>query len=114
MTMPKPSVTVARVAGMENDIAVADAKERSRYEAHAADGTLMGFVDYHLHPGVITFVHAETLPEFRGRGVAGRIAAKSLDDARALGLRVRPACPFYQSYLEEHPEYADLVKEAAE
>ncbi|MGZ0146260.1 GNAT family N-acetyltransferase [Kribbella sp. WER1] len=99
---------------MENEITVADAKERSRYEAHDADGTLMGFVDYRLHPGVITFVHAETLPEFRGRGVAGAIAARSLDDARALCLQVKPACPFYQSYLEDHPEYADLVKETAQ
>lgn len=99
---------------MENEITVVDAKERSRYEAHDADGTLMGFVDYHLYPGRITFVHAETLPEFRGRGIAGTIATKSLDDARALGLQVSPACPFYQDFLEEHTEYADLVKGAAE
>ena len=99
---------------MENEISVVDAKDRSRYEAHAADGTLMGFVDYRLHPGVIIFLHAETLPDFRGRGVAGRIAVKSLDDARALGLRVKPACPFYLGYLEEHPEYDDLVKRPGE
>jgi predicted GNAT family acetyltransferase len=97
---------------MENEITVVDAKERSRYEAHDAEGTLMGFVDYRLRPGVITFRHAETLPEFRGRGVAGTIAAKSLDDARALGLRVKPACPFYQDYLADHTEYADLVDAA--
>ncbi|GAA1126428.1 GNAT family N-acetyltransferase [Kribbella jejuensis] len=105
---------MATVAGMENEITVVDAKERSRYEAHDADGTLMGFVDYHLYPGRITFLHAETLPEFRGRGIAGTIATKSLDDARALGLQVSPACPFYQDFLEEHTEYADLVKGAAE
>ncbi|MFG1813293.1 GNAT family N-acetyltransferase [Kribbella sp. NPDC049174] len=99
---------------MENEISVVDAKERSRYEAVDSDGSLMGFVDYKLHPGVITFLHAETLPTFRGRGVAGRIATKSLDDARALGLRVKPACPFYQEYLAEHTEYADLVKRAGE
>ncbi|MEU8221757.1 GNAT family N-acetyltransferase [Kribbella sp. NPDC048915] len=97
---------------MENDITVVDAKDHSRYEAHDADGTLMGFVDYRLQPGVIIFRHAETLPEFRGRGVAGTIAAKSLDDARALGLRVKPACPFYQDYLAGHTEYADLVEAA--
>lgn len=97
---------------MENEITVVDAKERSRYEAHDADGNLMGFVDYQLHPDVITFLHAETLPEFRGRGVAGTIAVRSLDDARDAGLRVKPACPFYQSFLEEHTEYADLVKAA--
>ncbi len=99
---------------MEIEISVVDAKERSRYEAVDSDGNLMGFVDYKLHPGVITFLHAETLPDFRGRGVAGRIATKSLDDARALGLRVKPACPFYQDYLAEHTEYADLVKRAGE
>jgi hypothetical protein len=99
---------------MENEISVVDAKDRSRYEALDADGTLMGFVDYRLFPGVISFLHAETLPDYRGRGVAGQIATKSLEDARALGLRVKPACPFYQEFLEEHPEYADLVKRAGE
>ena len=99
---------------MENEIKVVDAKERSRYEALDADGNLMGFVDYALHPGVISFLHAETLPAFRGRGVAGRIATQSLDDARAIGLRVKPACPFYKAFLEEHTEYADLVKHPGE
>ena len=94
---------------MDNEISVVDAKERSRYEALDAGGNLMGFVEYSLHTGVISFLHVETLPDFRGRGVAGRIAVKSLDDARALGLRVKPACPFYQDYLAKHPEYADLV-----
>jgi predicted GNAT family acetyltransferase len=94
---------------MENEISIADAPENSRYEARDADGSLMGFVDYKLTGPVIAFLHAETLPEFRGRGVAGKIAVKSLDDAREAGLRVKPACPFYQDYLKEHPEYADLV-----
>jgi predicted GNAT family acetyltransferase len=99
---------------MENEISVVDAKDRSRYEAVDSEGNLMGFVDYRLHPGVISFVHAETLPDFRGRGVAGRIAIQSLDDARALGLRVKPLCPFYVGFLAEHTEYADLVKQDGE
>jgi predicted GNAT family acetyltransferase len=94
---------------MENEITIADAREQSRYEARDADGNLMGFVDYKLTGPVIAFLHAETLPEFRGRGVAGKIAVKSLDDARESGLRVKPACPFYKEYLASHPEYADLV-----
>ena len=99
---------------MENEINVVDAKERSRYEALDADGNLMGFVDYKRHPGVIAFLHAETLPDFRGRGVAGRIATQSLDEARTQGLRVKPACPFYQDFLEQHTEYADLLKRPEE
>ncbi len=99
---------------MENEISVVDAKDRSRYEAVDSEGNLMGFVDYRLHPGVISFLHAETLPEFRGQGVAGRIATQSLDDARALGLRVKPLCPFYIDFLTDHTEYADLVKREGE
>lgn len=94
---------------MENEITVGDSREHSRYEAHDADGNLMGFADYRLSGDAIAFLHAETLPEFRGRGVAGRIARKSLDDARQAGLRVKPACPFYRDYVSEHQEYADLV-----
>ena len=26
-----------------------------------------------------------------------------------MGLRVKPACPYYQDYLAKHTEYADLV-----
>jgi uncharacterized protein len=94
---------------MDNEIVIEDAKDRSRYEAHDADGNLMGFVDYKLAENTITFLHAETLPEYRGQGVAGTLAGRSLDDARDAGLRVKPACPYYRDYLKEHPEYADLA-----
>jgi uncharacterized protein len=97
------------VADMENEIAITDAKDAGRYEARDADGNLMGFVDYKRLGEVISFRHAETLPEYQGQGVAGKIATKSLDDARDAGLRVRPACPYYQQFLAKHTEYADLV-----
>ncbi|ADB32748.1 conserved hypothetical protein [Kribbella flavida DSM 17836] len=97
---------------MDNELTVVDAKEQNRYEARDANGGLMGFVDYRRTEGLITFLHAETLPEYQGHGVAGRIASQSLDEARQAGLQVRPACPYYQQYLEKHPEYADLVAEA--
>ncbi|GAA1568282.1 GNAT family N-acetyltransferase [Kribbella sancticallisti] len=96
---------------MDTEITVADARESNRYEARDAAGNLMGFVDYRLTGPAIAFLHAETLPEYRGRGVAGRIAVKSLDDAREAGLRVKPLCPYYQDFLAEHTEYADLVDE---
>lgn len=31
-----------------------------------------------------------------------------LDDVRERGLRVEPACSFVASWLDKHPEYADL------
>ncbi|NEA32751.1 GNAT family N-acetyltransferase [Streptomyces sp. SID13031] len=97
---------------MENEIAITDAKDVNRYEARDAAGNLMGFVDYKLAGEVISFRHAETLPEYQGQGVASKIARKSLDDARDAGLRIRPACPYYQDFLKKHTEYADLVDDS--
>jgi predicted GNAT family acetyltransferase len=33
-----------------------------------------------------------------------------LDDARRQGLRVLPLCPFIAHYVEQHPEYQELVR----
>jgi len=38
------------------------------------------------------------------------VARHALDDVRERGsLRVVPQCPFIRSWIEKHPEYADLV-----
>jgi predicted GNAT family acetyltransferase len=80
----------------------------SRYEAWVGDD-LVGFVDYRLAPGRIVFTHAETAESWRGEGVAGRLAAGVLDDARAQGLAVTPRCPFIADFIRQHPDYEDLV-----
>ena len=89
-----------------------DARERSRFEALDADGNLMGFADYLLLGGTIRFTHAETLPAYRGRGIASTVAEASLRAAKDAGLRVKPDCPYYQSYFEEHPEWAALLEKS--
>jgi uncharacterized protein len=94
---------------MDNEITITDSRAQSRYEARNADGHLMGFVDYRLTGTTIAFLHAETFPDYRGKGVASKIATKSLDDARHAGLKVKPACPYYRQFVAEHDEYSDLV-----
>ena len=46
---------------------------------------------------------------YSGQGHAGTLARSALDDARSRGLSVVPSCPYVASYIEKHPEYADLV-----
>ena len=58
---------------------------------------------------MITLVHTEVRDEFEGQGHAATLARGALDDARSRGLRVVPSCPYIASYVEKHPEYADLV-----
>lgn len=93
---------------LANEPIVADAPERERYEA-TVGGELAGFLEYMLRRQRIALVHTEVLPAFEGRGVAARLVRWALDDARARGLGVIATCPYVRSYLERHPEEADVV-----
>ncbi len=91
------------------DLEISNLAERQRYEAHL-DGELVGYSAYEVSGRVISFVHARVYSDFGGRGIASEMARVSLDDARAAGdLHVSPVCSFYRWYIEQHPEYADLV-----
>jgi predicted GNAT family acetyltransferase len=84
--------------------------EQNRYELRR-DDELVGFVTYRERPGLIAFVHTETDNRLEGQGLASQLVAGALDDVRGRGLEVLPFCPFANSYIQRHPEYADLVPE---
>lgn len=73
------------------------------------DGERVGRLDYRLGDEDITFTHAEIDADQEGRGLGSRLAGFALDDARARGLAVLPACPFVSDYVRRHPEYLELV-----
>ena len=87
---------------------VTDHPDRSRFEI-TYDGTLAGFAEYVLSDGAIELTHTVVKDEFEGKGIGGTLVKHALDEARARDLRVTPSCPFVQSYIERHPDYADLV-----
>lgn len=80
--------------------------DRSRYSA-TVDGAV-AVANYHRHGNVLAFTHTEVPPQIEGRGVASALARRALDDARAAGNQVIPACEFFAHYMREHPEYDDL------
>jgi predicted GNAT family acetyltransferase len=89
---------------------VSDNLAASRYELHV--GTeLAGFVDYRLsdRDKAINLVHTEVGPAFKHLHLGTQLARFSLDDARQRGLAVLPYCPYINSWIKKHPEYADLV-----
>jgi predicted GNAT family acetyltransferase len=92
-------------------IAVSDARERERYEIRV-DGELAGFATYRARPDQIAFKHTEVDDRFEGRGLASKLIAFALDDARERGLAVLPFCPFVKGYIQRHREYAELVPAA--
>src|SRR4051794_16734446 len=94
---------------MATDTAVVrDNPEAERFEIQV-DGEVAGFAAYRRRPGVIAFVHTEVEPRFEGHGIGGRLVSAALDEVRIEGLKVYPFCPFVQSYIQEHRDYADLV-----
>ena len=90
------------------DIVFVDSPDQDRYELRTGD-ELIGIVAYRLGDGEITLVHTEVDPAHEGQGHAATLARGALDNARSRGLRVVPSCPYIASYVEKHPEYADLV-----
>ncbi|HEU0098126.1 MAG TPA: GNAT family N-acetyltransferase [Allosphingosinicella sp.] len=78
-----------------------------RYELEV-DGRL-ALAAYRLRDGRITFTHTEVPGELEGRGIGSRLVEAALEDVRAQGLKVVPACPFVKHYMDKHPEVKDLL-----
>lgn len=86
---------------------VSNNEERSRYELVEQGHT--AFAAYGIDGAVITFTHTVVPPALQGMGVASRLIAAALADARARGLKVVPQCPFVAAYIAKHPEWRDLL-----
>jgi predicted GNAT family acetyltransferase len=89
-------------------VEVVDNPNDERFEAKL-DGRPAGFVEYRSRPGLIAFMHTEVDPAFEGQGVGSALVRGALDAARERGLEVLPFCPFVNSYVRSHREYAELV-----
>jgi uncharacterized protein len=88
---------------------VRDVPDQSRYEI-LLDGKCVGRLDYFSSGESVTLPHTEIDPSYGGRGLGGELVRGALDDLRARGLKVRPACSFVRHFVATHPEYGDLVQ----
>ena len=92
------------------DVEIRNNEGEHRYEAYV-DGEQAGFAAYRLTGDTIVFTHTEVDDRFEGQGVGSTLARGALDDVRAnSSRRVQPLCPFIRSWIDEHPDYADLVR----
>jgi predicted GNAT family acetyltransferase len=83
-------------------------QDRQRFEIALPDGAL-AIADYRLEGGTIVFPHTVVPRAHEGKGVGSALARASLEWARAQGLRVVPACSFYRTYMQRHPDTHDLL-----
>lgn len=87
--------------------AVRDNTARQRFELDAEGH--VAFSEYKRSDGVVTIMHTEVPPALNGKGIGSALVRGLLDLARAEGAKIRPLCPFVRSYIQNHPEYADLL-----
>jgi predicted GNAT family acetyltransferase/glutaredoxin len=94
--------------GAPEEAEVVDVPEESRYELRL-DGRVIGIAAYRRRGDRIVFTHTEVDESCEGRGFGSRLAAAALEDARRQALWIVPLCPFIAHYVEQHPEWQELV-----
>ena len=80
---------------------------RNRYEFDVDGGEALAF--YRLADGVMTITHTEVPGALRGRGIGSQLVRGVLEQARAQGWKVVPACGFVRATMARHPEFNDLL-----
>lgn len=77
----------------------------------AETGGQESVIDYQLSGSTMTITHTGVPTDLRGRGIAGKLTAFALDEARARGWSVVPTCSYAAHFFARHPEYTDLLLE---
>jgi len=90
------------------DTKVVDVPERGRFEVRV-DDRVVGLASYHVDGSTMTLPHTEVDPSVGGQGIGSALVAGVLEAARERGLTVLPYCSFIRHYIQQHPEYMDLV-----
>ena len=81
--------------------------ERSRYEL-VTDG-YVSYVEYMLPGKKLILTHTEVPKALEGKGIGSKLIDHVLDDAKNLGLKVIPLCPFIASYIKRHPKWNSVL-----
>lgn len=85
---------------------------RGRYQADVGDG-LTAELTYFETGNIRVIDHTATPDALRGKGVAGALTARAVEDALAEGKKIHPACSYVAAWLRRHPEYNALVVDPA-
>lgn len=80
----------------------------SRYEL-VIDSQVVGVADYFVAGPKVVFPHTEIAPPLQGRGLGAKLVQGALDDVRKSGRVIVPQCWYVAQFVDDHPEYADLL-----
>ncbi len=84
-------------------------REKNRFEIDLGNEQV-ALIDYRMQgDDVYVLIHTEVPPEYRGRGIAERMAEAALETAKTEGRQVVPECPFVRKYIRRNPQYQSLA-----
>jgi predicted GNAT family acetyltransferase len=92
-----------------SNLVVTDNPESERYELRA-DDEVVGVLEYRGGGARRALTHTEIFEGHEGQGLAQHLIGAVLDDLRSQELHVVPICPFVKRFLQQRPEYQDLVE----
>jgi hypothetical protein len=81
----------------------------SRSYEVVSDAEVVGTLVYANAESRTVFLHTIVSPDHRGRGIASQLVEAALDNARLDHKTVTDYCGFVSTFIDGHPEYADLV-----
>jgi predicted GNAT family acetyltransferase len=73
------------------------------------EGRAIGLADYVRSGDAVAITHTAVEPAQTGQGFGSALVAAALEDLRASGTKVVPRCPFVAAFIDDHPEYAELL-----
>lgn len=91
-----------------SELDVAHDEEGHRYLLRR-DGEHVGVIDYRMDDDALVMHHTEIHPAARGGGLGAVLVRRALDDVRASGRHVVPACWYVREFIDGHPEYSELL-----
>jgi len=74
-----------------------------RYELDTPHG--LAIAAYRDQGDSRVFTHTEVPPQDEGRGHGAELVRAALDDTKAHGLKIVPACSFVEVFMRRYPEY---------
>lgn len=88
-------------------IAINHQRDRQRFVAEIEGQECV--IDYQLSGTTMTINHTGVPASLGGRGIASQLTRFALDEAKAQGWKVVPACSYASAWIEKHPEYQELL-----
>lgn len=84
-------------------------KDKHRFYVEI-DGKISELKYKKIDDKTLEYYHTYVPEELRDQGIASFITQHALEYAKKQGYSIISSCPFVKQYLDDHPEFADVIK----